>query len=73
MVVNINTAKQPGPIYIFTTTLDFNQMVVRKRNRALTAASPTWTVLTTGGELDEDLHKNVEFSLKPMVDNFIAD
>lgn len=73
LTVNINTVKQPGPIYIFTTTVDLNQIVVLDRNRALTALSPTWTVLTTGGALPEDLYKSVEASLEPMLDSFIVD
>ena len=73
LIVNINTVKQPGPIFIFTTAVDLNQIVVLDRNRALTALSPTWTVLTTGGALPEDLYNSVEASLGPMLDSFIVD
>lgn len=73
LLVNINTVKQPGPIYIYTTSLDLNQIVILDRNRRLTAVSPTWTVLITGGALPEDLYKSVEASLKPMLDSFISD
>ena len=73
LVVSINTVKQPGPIYIFTTAVDLNQIVVLDRNRGLTSISPTWTVLTTGGSLPEDLYNNVEASLVPMLDSFITD
>lgn len=73
LVVNINTVKQPGPIYIYTTALDLTQVVVLDRNRALSAISPTWTVLTTGGALPEDLHNSTEASLGPMLDSFITD
>jgi len=73
LVVNINTLKQPGPIYIFTAALDLNQIVVLERNQGLTAVSPTWSVLTTGGSLPEDLSANVQASLNPMLDSFISD
>ena len=73
LVVSINTVKQPGPIYIFTTALDLNQIVVLERNPGLTAVSPTWTVLTTGGALPEELHANVEASVSPLLDSFISD
>lgn len=73
LVLNINSIKQPGPIYIFTTTLDLTQIVLLERNKGLTAVSPTWTVLTTGGSLPEDLASNVQASIEPMVDSFIAD
>jgi len=73
LLVNINTSKQPGPIYIFSLTLDLNQIVLLSRNNGLTAVSPTWSVLTTGGALPEDLMKNVQAALSPMLDSFIAD
>jgi len=73
LLVNVNTSKQPGPIYIFSLTLDLNQIVLLSRNNGLTAVSPTWTVLTTGGALPEDLMKNVQAALNPMLDSFIAD
>ena len=73
LFVNLNTVKQPGPIFIYTTALDLTQVVVLDRNRALTSISPTWTVLTTGGALPEDLYKSVEASLEPMLDSFIID
>lgn len=73
LLVNVNTSKQPGPIYIFSVTLDLNQIVLLSRNKGLTAVSPTWTVLTTGGAVPEDLMKNVQAALNPMLDSFIAD
>jgi hypothetical protein len=73
LLVNVNTSKQPGPIYIFSVTLDLNQIVLLSRNNGLTAVSPTWTVLTTGGAVPEDLMKNVQAALNPMLDSFIAD
>ena len=73
LVVNINAVKQPGPIYIFTAALDLNQIVLLERNQGLTAVSPTWSVLTTGGSLPEDLSANVEASLNPMLDSFVSD
>jgi len=73
LVLNVNTVKQPGPIYIFTVTLDFNQIVLLERNSGLTAVSPTWSVLTTGGTLPEDLSASVQAALDPMVDSFISD
>ena len=73
LVLNVNTVKQPGPIYIFTLTLDFNQIVLLERNNGLTAVSPTWSVLTTGGTLPEDLSASVQTALDPMVDSFISD
>ncbi|MGB2692074.1 MAG: hypothetical protein WBB48_06850 [Thermodesulfobacteriota bacterium] len=73
LVLNINSTKQPGPIYIFTATLDFNQVVVLQRSPGLTAVSPTWTVLTTGGALPEDLSSSVQAALDPMLESFIAD
>ena len=73
LFVNLNTVKQPGPIFIYTTALDLTQVVVLDRNRGLTSISPTWTVLTTGGALPEDLYKSVEASLEPMLDSFIVD
>jgi len=73
LVVNINTVKHPGPIYIFTAALDFNQIVILKRNKGLTAVSPTWSVLTTGGSVPEDLIDKVQSFIDPMVDSFIAD
>jgi len=73
LVVNINAIKQPGPIYIFTTALDLNQIVLLSRNKGITSVSPTWSVLTTGGSLPEDLTDNVQSSLDPMLDSFIAD
>ncbi|MEX0998772.1 MAG: hypothetical protein WD000_02260, partial [Thermodesulfobacteriota bacterium] len=65
--------KQHGPIYLFTATLDFTQIVLLERNPGLTAVSPTWTVLTTGGALPEDLQTNVQAALDPMLDSFITD
>ncbi len=73
LVLSINSTKQPGPIYIFTATLDFNQVVMLQRSPGLTAVSPTWTVLTTGGALPEDLSTSVQAALDPMLDSFIAD
>ena len=73
LVVNINAVKAPGPIYIFTTTLDFNQIVLLQRNTGLTAISPTWSVLSTGGSNPEDLLDNVQASVDKMLDSFIAD
>ncbi|MEM7008607.1 MAG: hypothetical protein AAF462_05660 [Thermodesulfobacteriota bacterium] len=73
LVLNINTVKQPGPIYIYTTSLDVYQIVILARNNSLSAVSPTWSVLTTGGALPEDLHKSVEASLAPLLDSFIRD
>lgn len=73
LVLNVNTTKQPGPIYLFTATLDFNQIVLLQRNSRLSAVSPTWSVLTTGGALPEDLAKNVKAAVDPMLDSFIAD
>lgn len=73
LVLNINSIKQPGPIYIFTTTLDLTQIVLLERNKGLTAVSPTWTVLTTGGSLPEDLAATVDASIDPMLESFITD
>ncbi len=73
LVLNINSIKQPGPIYIFTTTLDLTQIVLLERNKGLTSVSPTWTVLTTGGSLPEDLAATVQASIDPMLDSFITD
>ena len=73
LVLNINSIKQPGPIYIFTTTLDLTQIVLLERNKGLTAVSPTWTVLTTGGSLPEDLAATVQASVDPMLESFITD
>jgi len=73
LVLNINSIKQPGPIYIFTATMDLTQIVLLERNQGLTAVSPTWTVLTTGGSLPEDLSTNVQASIGPMIDSFISD
>mgnify|MGYP000899632370 CR=1 FL=1 len=73
LVLNINSIKQPGPIYIFTTTLDLTQIVILERNKGLTAVSPTWTVLTTGGSLPEDLVATVQASIDPMLESFITD
>jgi hypothetical protein len=63
LVLSINSTKQPGPIYLFTATLDLTQIVLLERNPGLTAVSPTWTVLTTGGALPEDLPANVQAAL----------
>ena len=73
LVLNINSIKQPGPIYIFTTTLDLTQIVLLERNKGLTSVSPTWTVLTTGGSLPEDLAATVQASVDPMLESFITD
>lgn len=73
LVLSINPIKLPGPIYIFTVALDFNQIVLLERNTGLTSVSPTWTVLTTGGSVPEDLSKTVEAAILPMLDRFIAD
>lgn len=73
LVLSINSIKQPGPIYIFTATLDLNQIVALQRMPGLTTVSPTWTVLTTGGALPEDLSTNVQAALDPMLDSFISD
>lgn len=73
LVLNVNTLKQPGPIYIYTVALDFNQIVVLQRSPGLTSISPTWTVLATGGSLPEDLSASVQASIDPMIDSFIAD
>lgn len=73
LVLNISSIKQPGPIYIFTTTLDLTQIVILERNKGLTAVSPTWTVLTTGGSLPEDLVATVQASIDPMLESFITD
>lgn len=73
LVLNVNSIKQPGPIYIFTTTLDLTQIVLLERNKGLTAVSPTWTVLTTGGSLPEDLAATVQASIDPMLESFITD
>jgi len=73
LVLNINSIKQHGPIYIFTTTLDLTQIVLLERNKGLTSVSPTWTVLTTGGSLPEDLAATVQASVDPMLESFITD
>ena len=73
LVVNINTVKHPGPIYIFTAALDLDQIVILERNKGLTAVSPTWSVLTTGGSVPGNLIEDVLSFIDPMVDSFIAD
>jgi hypothetical protein len=73
LVLTINSTKQPGPIYIFTATLDFNQVVVLQRSPGFTSVSPTWSVLTTGGALPEDLSTSVQAALDTMLESFIAD
>lgn len=73
LALNVHSIKQPGPIYIFTVTLDFNQIVLLERNTGLTAVSPTWSILTTGGALPEDLVANVKAAVDSMLDSFIVD